>query len=174
MNRKEFISGVLGAAILPAMKNVSAAGLPNQPADRLTDEAFWKKISGEFVLDRIFIDLRTSGASSIPRVSMDKFLSDYQYVQSFPLDRSAPTTEASMERLGGKVAAQINCSAKEIAVVRKTTEALNNAIMGFPFQKGVEVGASVHEYDSMICSASTTKRSTTTAARALNGQMRLM
>jgi selenocysteine lyase/cysteine desulfurase len=150
MNRKDFISTVLGAALAPAMNDAMAMGLPNQKVDRLTDEPFWTKIRNEFVLDRNFIDLRASGASSIPRVSMNKFLSDFQYVQSFPSDRSAPTTEASMERLRGKLAGQINCLAKEIAVVRNTTEALNNAIMGFPFQKGDEVVASVHEYDSMM------------------------
>lgn len=34
--------------------------------------------------------------------------------------------------------------------MRNTTEALNNAIMGFPFRAGDEVVASVHEYDSMM------------------------
>ena len=55
-------------------------------------------------------------------------------------------------RLREKLAANINCSEKEIAVMRNTTEALNNAIMGFPLNKGDEVVASIHEYDSMLSS----------------------
>ena len=150
MNRKEFISGILGAAFLPAMKNVSAAGLPDQQIDRSSDENFWMKIREQFVLDENFIDFRANAASSIPRVSMNKFLSDYQHIQTFPSNRSSATTENAAERLRRKLAAQINCSEKEIAVMRNTTEALNNVIMGFPFQKGDEVVASVHEYDSMM------------------------
>ncbi len=150
MNRKEFIAGVLGAALVPAMKNISAADLPAQQINRVSDEEFWLTIKKQFVLDENFIDLRSNGGSAIPRVSMNKFLSDYQYIQAFPSDRSSAATENAMERLRGKLAANINCSSKEIAVMRNTTEALNNAIMGFPFQKGDEVVASVHEYDSML------------------------
>ncbi len=150
MNRKEFVTGILGAAFLPAMKNVSAAALPNQQVDRSSDENFWAKIRNQFVLDKRFIDFRANAASSMPRTAMNKFLSDYQYIQSFPSARSSAMTEDAMERLRGKLAKQINCSEKEIAVMRNTTEALNNAIMGFPFQKGDEVVASIHEYDSMM------------------------
>lgn len=149
MNRKEFLSKTLGLATVVAMKDVSAMELPNQPVDRSTDESFWTKIRSQFVLDENFIDFRANGGSSIPRVSMNKFLSDYQYIQSFPSDRSSMTGNA-MEKLKGKLAKQINCSEKEIAIMRNTTEALNNAIFGIPMNKDDEVVASVHEYDSMM------------------------
>lgn len=150
MNRKEFVAGVLGAAFLPALKNVSAADSPAQHIDRVSDEEFWLKIRKQFVTDENFIDLRSNGGSAIPRTAMNKFLSDYQYIQAFPSDRSSAMTETAIVKLRGKLAANINCSTKEIAVMRNTTEALNNAIMGFSFQKGDEVVASVHEYDSML------------------------
>ena len=150
MNRKDFIAGILGAAFIPAIENVSAAELPNNQTARVSDEDFWTKIRNQFVLDENFIDLRSNGGSAIPRVSMNKFLSDYQYIQAFPSDRSSAMNGNARVKLRGKLAANINCLEKEIAVMRNTTEALNNAIMGFPLNRGDEVVASVHEYDSML------------------------
>ena len=97
-----------------------------------------------------FIDFQANAASPIPRVSLDKFLSDYQHIQAFPADRTPALTAAAMEKLRGKLAGQINCLAKAVAVMRNTTEALNNAIMGMPLNRGDEVIASIHEYDSML------------------------
>ena len=150
MNRKDFISTVLGSALVPLLKDVPAMGLPQQQDNRLTDENFWKNVGNQFVLDDRFIDLRAHAASSVPRAAMNKFLTDYQYIQSFPSARSSAAADTAAESLRMKLAGQINCSEKEIAVMRNTTEALNNAIMGMPFSPGDEVVASAHEYDSMM------------------------
>lgn len=152
MNRKEFISNVLGLTLTPAMTNLFAMGLPDQKNDYSVDEVFWRNVRNQFRLDEDFIDLRANSASSIPRAAMNKFLTDYQYIQALPSYRNSEMNETAIERLRAKLAKQINCSEKEIAIMRNTTEALNNAIMGFPFSKGDEVVASVHEYDSMMSS----------------------
>lgn len=150
MNRKDFIAMMSGLALAPTMKDVMATELPDQQIDRSTDEDFWTKIRNQFVMDKNFIDFRANGASSIPRIAINRLLTDLQYVQTFPSDRNSTMNKNAKEKLKSKLAKQINCTEKEIAVMRNTTEALNNAIMGFPFRKGDEVIASVHEYDSMM------------------------
>ena len=150
MNRKEFIAATLGLTVTSATTDLSAMKLLNQTEDRLTDEKFWLNIRNQFVLDDNFIDFRANGTSSIPRVSMSKFLTDFQYVQAFPSDRNSAMNRTAKETLRKKLARQINCSEKEIAVMRNTTEALNNAIMGIPLGKGDEIVASVHDVGSTI------------------------
>ena len=58
MNRKDFIASVFAAALFSVVRDVSAAGLPEQQVenssdeqtDRSSDEGFWTKIRGQFVL----------------------------------------------------------------------------------------------------------------------------
>lgn len=152
MNRKEFISRTLGlAAALPfAMPNLAASAVPNPQDQSFSDEVFWGQIRSQFVLDDNFIDFRANASSSMPRIALNKFVTDLQYIQTLPSDRSSAMTGNAITKLRAKLARQINCSDKEIAIMRNTTEALNNAIMGIPLGKGDEIVASAHEYDSMM------------------------
>lgn len=150
MNRKDFLAATLGLPFIAAAKDLLAMDLRVQKDMRPNDEDFWLKIRNQFVFDKNFTDFQANVASPMPRVVMKKFLTDYQYIQAFPAHRNSEMNESAMATLRAKLGTQINCSEKEIAVMRNTTEALNNAIMGFPFDKGDEVVASVHEYDSMM------------------------
>lgn len=147
MNRKEFISTMTGLTLVPAMSKVMAQSVTTE---QIADEKYWQKVRNQFFLDDNFIDLRANSASSIPKVSMNKFSTDLQFIQAMPSYRNSEMNEQAFVKLRTKIAKQINCSDKEIAIMRNTTEALNNAIFGIPMNKGDEVVASVHEYDSMM------------------------
>lgn len=150
MNRKEFISKTLGLGVTLALPNVATFGGQKLNNNVVKDEDFWQQVRNQFLLDAQFIDLRANSASSIPKVSLNKFLNDFNFIQSMPSYRNSEMNDEAIAKLRGKIAKQINCSNKEIAIMRNTTEALNNAIFGIPLNKGDEVVASVHEYDSMM------------------------
>lgn len=147
MNRKEFISTLTGLTLAPALNQILAQG---SSTEQIADEKFWQKVRNEFYTDENLIDLRANSASSIPKVSMNKFSRDFQFIQAMPSYRNSEMNYEAFAKLRGKIAKQINSSEKEIAIMRNTTEALNNAIFGIPMSKGDEVVASVHEYDSMM------------------------
>lgn len=150
MNRKDFLAVTLGLPFVCAAKGLLAMDLPSPETIRSDDENYWLKIRNQFVFDENFTDFQVNAASPLPRVVMNKFLTDYQYIQAFPAHRNSEMNDNAMETLRTKLARQINCSAKEIAVMRNTTEALNNAIMGISLNRSDEVVASIHEYDSMM------------------------
>lgn len=152
MNKRQFLQTMpfLGLSLNSFAKTFDMNLENYSPENIVKDEYFWQKVRNQFFLDDNFIDLRANSASSIPRVSMNKFSSDFQFIQAMPSYRNSEMNDEAFLKLRGKIAKQINCSEKEIAIMRNTTEALNNAIFGIPMNKGDEVIASVHEYDSMM------------------------
>lgn len=150
MNRKDFITTLSGITLIPSVKKITNMPAENKQAEVLYDEDFWTNIRSQFHIDENFIDLRANGASPVPKIVLQNFMTDWQYVEALPSYRNNEHLEHSTSLLREKIAQQINCSSKEIAIMRNTTEALNNAIMGIPLMKDDEVIASVHEYDSMM------------------------
>lgn len=115
-----------------------------------SDEAYWTKFKKQFYLDNDILDLRANAASPLPQKVLDHFIKEYKDIQSAPSVKHNEIEEGDKEALRVALAKEINCSVKELAIMRNTTEALNNALMGFPFKKGDEVIAATHEYDSMM------------------------
>jgi len=152
MNKRQFLKTMpfLGLSLNSFAKTFDMNFEKVPPKNALKNEDFWLKVRKQFLLDENFIDLRANSASPIPKVSMNKFSSDFNYIQAMPSYRNSEMNDEAFAKLRGKIAKQINCSDKEIAIMRNTTEALNNAIFGIPLNKGDEVVASHHEYDSMM------------------------
>ena len=155
MNRKNFISKLPGIYFIPELMH----GLNQQNiqvfenSDQLEDEEIlWEKIRSHFYFDTTFTDLRTFAASPIPVETLEHFTKTFRQIQAFPSDRNHGIAEGNKETLRVKIAENLNCSYEEVAIMRSTTEALNNALMGINLSKGDEVLASSHEYDSMIAS----------------------
>ena len=146
MNRKEFLAATLGLPLISATKYIQARDLPTPQNNHLMDDDFWQNVRKQFHLDEKFIDLRANSASSMPKASLNKFLTDFQFIEAMPSYRNSEMTDEDFAKLRLKIAKQINCSEKEVALMRNTTEALNNAIFGIPLSKGDEIIASHHEY----------------------------
>lgn len=150
MNRLEFISTLTGLPLLSAVAERFQHTTDKKAADMVTDESYWERIRRDFYLDEQRLDFRAFAVSPVPKRTLDHFTKDYHYIQQLPSLRGYEPAEGSQEKLRVQIARELNCSPGEVALMRSTTEALNNALMGFPFQKGDEVLASVHEYDSML------------------------
>ncbi len=116
------------------------------------DEGFWTGFRQRFHLDPSFVDLRCNAASSLPKATLDELTGHLEQVQALPSLRNHGPAEGAAEPVRAQIAALLNADIGEVALMRNTTEALNNAIMGFPFVAGDEVVAATHEYDNMIAS----------------------
>ena len=110
----------------------------------------WEEVRRHFALDDDYVDMRAFAASPIPKGTLDRFVENYEYVQSFPSQRNHGVAHGNKGELRVKIAEQLNASYEEVAIMRNTTEALNNALNGIRLNEGDEVLASVHEYDSMM------------------------
>lgn len=152
LDRQKFIKSLAGIPLFSSMDYLDQLFNSNQQVDLISDEEFWIKIRKQFYLDDQILDFRCHAASPLPTSILDHFLKEYKYIQAFPSSRNHEIEPAGKEPLRVAVAKELNCSIGELAIMRSTTEALNNVIMGFPFQKGDEVIGSVHEYDSMFAS----------------------
>lgn len=150
MNRLEFISTLTGLPLLPAVARQQGPTTAKKTAGMATDESYWEKIRRDFYLDEQRLDFRAFAVSPVPKLTLDRFTDDYRSIQQLPSLRGYEPAEGSQDKLRVQIARELNCSPGEVALMRSTTEALNNALMGFPFRKGDEVLASVHEYDSML------------------------
>lgn len=148
MKRKEFLQTLVGIPLLASIDHFAQSSGGHK--ELVANEDFWTKIRKQFYLDDRSLDFRCNATSSLPNVAFDHFVKNYRYIQAYPSSRNREIANGAKEQLRVSLADEINCSISEVAIMRSTTEALNNAIMGFPFQKGDEVIASAHEYDSML------------------------
>lgn len=116
------------------------------------DEQYWSNLRKQFHLDDNSINFRSNAASPIPRTVLDFLHKELNHIQSLPSVYHPGIRSGAKEILRVSLAETLNCSVAEVALMRNTTEALNNVIMGFPFAAGDEVVAGCHEYDSMMAS----------------------
>jgi selenocysteine lyase/cysteine desulfurase len=152
LDRQQFLQTLTSIPLITTLDNLNKL-YSHYPTDEfLTNEDYWEEIRKQFYLDDHNLDFRCHAASPLPKDVLNSFIKDYKYIQAFPSSRNHEIAEGEKEQLRVSLANEINCSVQELAIMRSTTEALNNVIMGFPFQKDDEVIGSVHEYDSMFAS----------------------
>ena len=150
MNRLQFIATLAGLPALPALAQKMATSTPTAQAGALKNELFWEQLRQDFYLDDKCLDLRAFAVSPVPTATLDQVVRDYRHIQQLPSLRGYEPAAGSQEALRVKIARELNCAPAEVALMRSTTEALNNALMGVRLQPGDEVLASRHEYDSML------------------------
>ena len=153
MDRQHFLSYLAGMAFIPQTINRRdmTDGRTTRRSGRVAGEPIdWEEVHADFYLDGQTLDFRTFAASPVPSVTINRFIDNYRDVQSLPSVRNHGIAAGSKALLRVKIAEQLNCSHEEVAIMRNTTEALNNALSGVQLERGDEVLASVHEYDSMV------------------------
>ncbi len=147
---------MLAMAALPRLFTTDGLGLPHQDPTMVThrsdDRPFWENFRRRFHTDDAYLDFRCNAASSIPKTVLEHLQQSLVHVEALPSNRNEGLHPGEKERLRVQIATDLNAGTDEVALLRNTTEALNNVIMGYPFAEGDEVLVSVHEYDSMIAS----------------------
>jgi len=149
MKRKEFL-GLSAAALagwgLPFPRQASAAlgGLARAGAAG-EDEAFWKLVRDQFILDPEWTYLNFGGLGSCPLPVLQS-LAEWSRIEE-----RAPSAGHDMKEWGkvkDRLAALLgrSCRREDLALINCATEGVNMIINGLPLKAGDEVITSTHEH----------------------------
>ncbi len=152
MTRADFLLNTLNITLVSKLDAFSKWEFDSLSNNDLLDEQYWNNFKKQFHLDDQVLNFRANASSPLPKKVLNYFTGEFIDIESIPSVKNKGIEEGEKELLRVALSKEISCSIKEVAIMRNTTEALNNAIMGFPFKRGDEVVASVHEYDSMMAS----------------------
>lgn len=122
------------------------------PKELATNEAFWTKVRESFPIPEGIINLNNGAVSSGPFVVEKAFTSYYSLVNTAPSYYIWKVMENGRELIRDGLARLINSSPEEVAILRNTTEALNNVIFGVELEKGDEVVACRQDYAKTVSS----------------------
>lgn len=138
------------AASIPAFSTVargewpaaSHAPLPSAPSP--DDEAAWERIKREFVIDGLHLNTGTIGACPLPVLD-----ATIQHLRAFEriIGQEAIDYPAFKQQLETFIGAWPG----SVAILRNTTEAMNNAAAGLELAPGDEVLSTTHEHIGGRC-----------------------
>lgn len=160
-NRRTFINRSLGVAGGVALAPIASAMGPEfqrklsevesiTPGELATDEEFWQFIRQAFTISPNLINLNNGGVSPQPKIVQDK-VTHYQSVSNEgPAHYMWSVLGEEREPMRRKLAATAGCSPDTLAILRNTTEALDQIIFGFPLEKGDEVVLCKYDYPNVI------------------------
>jgi selenocysteine lyase/cysteine desulfurase len=157
MNRKEFLkmtAGLAGGfAGVPLMRKLVAAGVGREPFSGLLaqaeaaggDEAFWKLIRGQFILDPNWTYLNFGGLGSCPVPVLNALVEFTQAEERAP---SAGHDEKAWQEVKTKLARSLGktCRKEDLGLIGGATEGVNVIVNGLSLKKGDEVITSTHEH----------------------------
>jgi selenocysteine lyase/cysteine desulfurase len=127
------------------LPTISAASLA-------TDESFWQQIKLSYPQPSGLINLNSGAVSSSPSQVEKAFVRYYQLANQIPSYQIFKYMEQGRELIRAGLAGLLNCSPEEVAILRNTTEALNNVIFGLDLQEGDEVVACKQDYSKAVAS----------------------
>ncbi|HSA97360.1 MAG TPA: aminotransferase class V-fold PLP-dependent enzyme, partial [Acidobacteriota bacterium] len=133
------------AAIRSAAGRASFADLAAQTEAAGGDEALWKLIRSEFILDPGWIYLNFGGLGSCPVPVLNALVEFTQAEERAPSaghdEKPWQEVKAKLARLLGKA-----CRKEDIGLIGGATEGVNVIVNGLPLGKGDEVITSTHEH----------------------------
>jgi selenocysteine lyase/cysteine desulfurase len=128
------------------LEKVTPVMVPGPP-----DSDFWKTVQGQFVLDpkKVYMNVGTTG--SMPRKVLANYEAYNNLVAQRPMDFMDDLgTDIRLTTQRGKLAEQFGCNMDEMVISRNTTDGLNTAIFGLPFERGDEILLTHHEHFSLL------------------------
>lgn len=115
------------------------------------DEAFWSDIQEAYSANQSeIIMLNNGGVSPWPKPVQEKLTQLNEQASMGPSYYMWRIIDKGREPLRERLAALAGADTNEIAIVRNTTEALDNVIFGLPLQKNEEVIGTLQDYPNMI------------------------
>ncbi len=116
----------------------------------ITDESFWYQIKMAFSVSPTLINLNNGGVSPQPKVVQDAVERYNKLSNETPSFYMWRTLDDGREPLRKKLAELAGCSPENLAIMRNSSEALENIIFGITLQRGDEVVLSKQDYPNMI------------------------
>ncbi|HEY4101382.1 MAG TPA: aminotransferase class V-fold PLP-dependent enzyme [Gemmatimonadales bacterium] len=131
--------GGIARASIPVPRNLA---LPHNPLP--DDEAAWERIKGQFVIDGLHLNTGTYGACPLPVLdaTIEHLRAFERIIGQEPI--GYPAVKRDLETF-------IGAWPGSVAVLRNTTEAMNNAAAGLDLAPGDEVLSTTHEHIGGRC-----------------------
>jgi selenocysteine lyase/cysteine desulfurase len=148
MNRKEFLRGmaaVAGSLVVPRTAGAVDFHTALQAASASGEDAFWKLIRDEFVLDPGWSYLNFGGLGTCPMPVLNSF---WEWTRTEERAPSAGHDEKVWWDVKERLARLLGptCRKEDLALIGCATEGINAIINGLPLKKGDEVITSTHEH----------------------------
>jgi selenocysteine lyase/cysteine desulfurase len=116
------------------------------------DEIFWDEVRSYFPASERMINLNNGAVSSSTLIVEKAYTTYYSLLNTAPSFYIWKEMEPGKEIVRQGLANLINCSKEEVAILRNTTEALNNVIFGIELEAGDEVVACKQDYAKTVSS----------------------
>lgn len=114
------------------------------------DESFWYQIKMAFSVSPTLINLNNGGVSPQPKVVQDAVERYNKLSNETPSFYMWRTLDDGREPLRRKLAELAGCSPENLAIMRNSSEALENIIFGLTLEPGDEVVLTKQDYPNMI------------------------
>lgn len=149
MSRRGFLKGLpTGAAAVGLAATARRASLDaiGQAARAPTsDEAFWKTVRDEFLLDKDWTYLNNGTLGPAPKPVYYTLVEKYHDLAQDPGQPNTDQRDAA-EGVRIKAAAFVGADPDEIGLIRNTTEGMNFMLGGLDLQSGDEILTTFHEH----------------------------
>jgi selenocysteine lyase/cysteine desulfurase len=114
------------------------------------DETFWYQIKMAFSVSPTLINLNNGGVSPQPKIVQDAVERYNKLSNETPSYYMWRTLDEGREPLRKKLAELAGCSPENLAIMRNSSEALENIIFGITLKPGDEVVLTKQDYPNMI------------------------
>jgi isopenicillin-N epimerase len=152
MNRRNFMQRLGGVAAAGAIAEIAAAraeasmrALTQAAAARTSDDEFWARVRGEFLLDPHVAYLNNGTLGPTPRPVLYTLIERYQKMASETGPENTRQRELA-EEIRKKAAAFINADPDEVALTHNTTEGMSFVANGLDLKAGDEILMTFHEH----------------------------
>lgn len=149
LTRRGFLRGLTGgvvaagAALAAARTSLEAIGEMSQAG--LGEPEFWRRVRGEFFLDKDWIYLNNGTLGPAPKPVYYTLMERYHDLAQDPGQPNADQ-RAAADEVRRKAAAFLGADVDEIALVRNTTEGMNFMLSGLDLKAGDEILVTFHEH----------------------------
>jgi selenocysteine lyase/cysteine desulfurase len=149
-NWQAFLQNHPSLDVVPHRDYPTVPGL--SPAALAREEYFWERVRAQFPQHPGLINLNSGAVSAGPHAVEKAFVAYYQLMNQLPSYYAFKYMEGGRELIREGLAGLLNAEAGEVAMLRNTTEALNNVIFGVPLRAGDEVVACKQDYSKGVSS----------------------
>ncbi len=159
VSRRSFFNGIVkGAALagtLTEVKSAFAQSVQKLAGDSSkihagweSDDGYWAKVRGQFMLEDGFAYLNTGTLGPTPRVVV-KAMSEYWRLMAVNPNENSQIFQDRQEQIRVKAAAFVGVTPDEIAITRNTTEGTTILTHGLDMKAGDEVLITQYEHNSL-------------------------
>lgn len=145
------IAALVGrAGATPATLDSALARVQGVTPEALArDEDFWFHVQQAFSIDRSFINLNYGAVHPSPRVVQDAIRRYMDFANGLPAMNEWHYLRPRRELVRKQVADTFGCDLEEIALLRNTTEAMNNVLLGVDLKPGDELLTTTNDFVAM-------------------------